>query len=59
LRICAVMLARSHLADLTEDQAAEWRAVVDRLPNDWFPRETHGMLAQFCRHVCTARPSFG
>ena len=25
--------------DLTEEQAAEWRAVVDRLPADWFPRE--------------------
>jgi hypothetical protein len=25
-------------ADLTEDQADEWRAVVDRLPADWFPR---------------------
>jgi hypothetical protein len=25
-------------ADLTEEQAAEWRAVVERLPADWFPQ---------------------
>jgi hypothetical protein len=36
--------------DLTEEQAAEWSAVVDRLPADWFPRETHGLLARYCRH---------
>ena len=41
--------------DLTEEQAAEWRAVADRLPADWFPRETHGLLSQYVRHVCTAR----
>lgn len=42
-------------SDLTEEQADEWRAVVTRLPADWFPRETHGMLAQYCRHVVSAR----
>lgn len=41
--------------DLTDEQAEEWRAVVNRLPADWFPRETHGMLAQYCRHVVAAR----
>ena len=41
--------------ELTEEQAHEWRAVVNRLPADWFQRETHGMLAQFCRHVVAAR----
>lgn len=41
--------------DLTDEQAIEWRAVVNRLPADWFPRETHGMLAAYCRHVVTAR----
>ncbi|TIO90492.1 MAG: hypothetical protein E5X98_03605 [Mesorhizobium sp.] len=25
------------------------------MPADWFPRETHGMLAQYCRHVVSAR----
>lgn len=41
--------------ELTGEQAEEWRAVVNRLPADWFPRETHAMLAQYCRHVITAR----
>lgn len=41
--------------DLTDEQATEWWAVVNRLPADWFPRETHGMLAQYCRHVVAAR----
>lgn len=41
--------------ELTTEQAQEWRAVVDRLPADWFPRETHSLLAQYCRHVVAAR----
>lgn len=41
--------------DLTDEQAKEWWAVVNRMPADWFPRETHGMLAQYCRHVVAAR----
>jgi hypothetical protein len=41
--------------DLSDEQAAEWKAVVNRLPADWFPRETQGMLAQYCRHVVAAR----
>jgi hypothetical protein len=41
--------------DLTDDQTEEWWAVVNRMPADWFPRETHALLAQYCRHVVTAR----
>lgn len=41
--------------ELTPEQAAEWKAIVNRMPADWFPRETHGMLAQYCRHVIAAR----
>ncbi|WP_173931377.1 hypothetical protein [Chelativorans sp. Marseille-P2723] len=41
--------------DLTDEQAAEWWAVVDRLPADWFPRETHALLAEYCRHVVKSR----
>jgi len=26
--------------DLTDEQAAEWRAIVNRMPADWFTRET-------------------
>lgn len=36
-------------------KAAEWWAVVNRMPADWFPRETHGLLTQYCRHVVNAR----
>ena len=41
--------------DLTDEQAREWRAVVDRLPADWFQRENYPLLAQYCRHVVAAR----
>lgn len=37
--------------ELSERQAAEWRAVVDRMPAGWFERETHALLAQYRRHV--------
>ena len=42
-------------SELTHEQAVEWRAVVNRLPATWFPAETHGMLAAYCRHVVAAR----
>ncbi len=42
-------------AELTPEQAAEWKSVVERLPADWFGRETWGLLAQYCRHVVAAR----
>jgi hypothetical protein len=41
--------------DLDEEEAGIWRAVVDRLPADWFPAETRPMLAQLCRHTVGAR----
>lgn len=41
--------------ELTPEQADVWREVVDALPADWFPRETWGLLAQYCRHVIEAR----
>lgn len=41
--------------DLTDEQADEWRAVVARLPADWFPRETWPLLSQYCRHVVAGR----
>jgi hypothetical protein len=43
--------------DLTEEQASEWRAVVSRMPPDWFTREHFALLADYCRHVCRARMS--
>ncbi len=40
---------------MTVDQSNEWVDVVNRMPADWFPRETHSILAQFCRHVVSAK----
>lgn len=42
-------------ADLSEEQRAEWAAVVNRMPADWFGAETLPLLAQYCRHVVAAR----
>lgn len=41
--------------ELTAEQAEEWRAVVNRLPAEWFPRETWPLLASYCRHIVTGR----
>lgn len=41
--------------ELSDEQATEWRAVVSRMPAEWFQRETHGLLVQYCRHVVAAR----
>ena len=40
---------------LTDEQTDEWWAIVNRMPADWFPRETHAVLAQLCRHVIRAK----
>lgn len=40
---------------LSDEEAVEWDAIVNRLPAEWFPRETWGLLAQYCRHVVSAR----
>ena len=40
--------------NLTPEQTIEWDAVVGRMPADWFLRETHGILANYCRHVISA-----
>ena len=42
-------------ADLTDEQADEWRAVANSLPADWFGRETLPILAQYCRHVVASK----
>lgn len=42
-------------ADLTDEQAFEWTAIVNRLPADWFGRETEALLAQYCRHIVASR----
>ena len=40
---------------LGKEASAEWKAVVGRLPPEWFPRETWAMLAQYCQHTVMAR----
>ncbi len=41
-------------ADLTKEQAVEWKEIVDRMPADWFTKETHPLLTQYCRHIIVA-----
>lgn len=41
--------------DLTPEQSDAWREIVDALPADWFSKENHPLLAQYCRHVVSAR----
>jgi hypothetical protein len=41
--------------ELTDEMAQEWRAIVQRMPADWFPAETHPLLIQYVKHVVRAR----
>ena len=41
--------------ELTDEQTEEWNCIVDRMAADWFTRETHALLAQYCRHIIRAR----
>jgi chaperone required for assembly of F1-ATPase len=41
--------------DLTDEQAEEWRAVVNTMPADHFMRGNYALLSQYCRHTITAR----
>src|SRR6476619_3252550 len=41
--------------DLTEEQGAEWRAIVNTMPADHFMRGNYPLLVQFCRHVVAGR----
>ena len=43
------------LPELTPEQRIEWITLVNTLPADWFPLETHGVLAQYCRHLVASR----
>jgi hypothetical protein len=40
--------------DLTDDEGAVWRAVVDAEPADWFRPSQLPLLSQYCRHVVRA-----
>lgn len=41
--------------ELSDAEAAEWHAIVTRLPDDWFPREVHALLCTYCRMVVQER----
>jgi hypothetical protein len=40
---------------LTDEQATEWRRVINGMPADYFPAETHALLEARCRHVIYGR----
>lgn len=41
--------------DLSDEESEVWFTVVNRLPADWFPAETHPLLVQYCRATVQAR----
>jgi hypothetical protein len=41
--------------DFDEEEAIEWRLIVERMPPDWFPRETHTMLTELCQVTVSSR----
>jgi hypothetical protein len=41
--------------DFNKEERAEWRALVEAMPADYFPQETHGILAQYVRHLVRSR----
>src|SRR5687768_10344409 len=42
-------------SELTDEQAVEWREIVNSHPADQFPRARYAMLADHCRHAVAAR----
>jgi hypothetical protein len=42
-------------ADLTDEEVEVWAAVVAAEPADWFSPSTVPLLAQYCRHVISAK----
>ena len=55
VRAIGTIVRPDPMLGLTIDQSNEWVDVVNRMPADWFPRETHSILAQYCRHVVSAK----
>lgn len=41
--------------ELNDEEAQEWKAIVNRLPADYFGREHYATLVQLCRHTVAAR----
>ena len=42
-------------AELTDEEATEWAAIVNSTPPDYFNQPNQVILKQFCKHVVTAR----
>jgi hypothetical protein len=42
-------------AELAAEEQAEWMVVVERMPAAHFPRETWGLLADYCRYKVNSR----
>jgi hypothetical protein len=42
-------------ADLPAPLAEEWKAIVARMPNGWFGRESFGLLTAYLRHWWNAK----
>ena len=41
--------------ELTDEQAAEWRAIVNVYPAEWLTRDRQSMLVALCRHTVSQR----
>jgi hypothetical protein len=41
--------------DFSKEERAEWKRQVGAMPADYFPAETHPILAQYCRHIVRSR----
>jgi hypothetical protein len=49
-------IARPQAPDgFSEEEAHEWTQIVNRMPADWFGRETIPLLVQYVRHVIRSR----
>jgi hypothetical protein len=42
-------------AELSEEEAEVWNAIVAAEPADWFSASTRPLLTQYCRHIVAAR----
>jgi hypothetical protein len=40
--------------ELSEPEKAAWQAIVSAKPSDWFKKDSHGLLIQYCRHLYNA-----
>ena len=41
-------------ADLSDEEAKIWAAIIDRMADDWFGPDVEAMLKQYCRHCVSS-----